>query len=95
VSTLALARSTLADQVENFIEPRIPPHKWRGLVVRTPYFAAADLDSSEASKLTKLGTVPKTRYWRDMKTQTFNSGGMLDALRFYGISGWSPSLGDK
>jgi hypothetical protein len=95
VSALAMLRDSPAEEAESFLEPPIAARPWRGLLIRTPYFAAADFDSNKTSKLAKLGTVPKSTYWDDMKRNGENPHAMLEALRYYGVPGWSSKLSEK
>lgn len=55
------------------------PIVWRGITITTPYFAAVDLNST-SEQLRNLSTP---------QTPCRPSTGLLDALRFYRISGWS------
>jgi hypothetical protein len=73
-----------------WFEPRAS-FKWRGLEIRTPYFAAADLPQLRKSGLIKPAPATKN----SPKPEGLDVHGVFAALAFYGIAGWSSKWSDK
>ncbi len=57
-------------------------HVWRGHELRTPYFAAIGIDSNSRASAPPSSVGPPP-------VEPLNAIGMLEALRFYKIPGWT------
>jgi hypothetical protein len=66
-----------------------PPRIWRDLPIKTPHFAAADFEADENS-ISISTKVPGAKHQDHVDYR-----GMLEALRHYGIPGWSSHIRDK
>jgi hypothetical protein len=71
--------------------PAHSPLIWRGLEIRTPYFAAIDFPQPRKPPLVRSALENR----QHPRSESVDAYGMLAALRFYGIPGWSSGSGDK
>ena len=72
------------------LDRRRHPIKWRDLTVSTPYFAAVDFKNQDSPTGSNFEVASNPR-----KPQEDGGGSIFDALRHYGITGWSPKFSEK
>jgi hypothetical protein len=71
------------------IDRRRNPETWRGFQVRTPYFAAADFVNNGSATGSNYVVMPQPKTGSHESIGGASPLGMLEALHWYGIAGWS------